>query len=165
MAVLGPALFVLPGAMWPLFVVLGAALLLWPLWRGGRQLIDAMLAGAHAEWQGSYYEYDGRQIRVLADADGALWICAADVLDALGMSGMGRDPARVRIAAGRDGLRRAPGTRLLCFTERGLAAWLERRTEPKVAAFERWLKSQVTGPQRRRRELAGISERTQTGPE
>jgi hypothetical protein len=149
----------------PLFATLGAVLLLWPLWRGGRWLLDAFVSGPQEEWQGSYYEFDGLQIRVLTDDTDALWFCASDVFDALAIVGSGRDPARARISAGREGLRRAPGTRLLCFTERGLAAWLERRTERRTAAFDRWLKTQVIGPHRRRLELAGVSERTQTRPD
>lgn len=146
----------------PLMVVLAAALLLWPLWRGGRRVIHAVLDSAHAPWQGLYYEFDGRQIRVLTDDTEGLWFCAADVFAVLEIAGGGRDPTRVRLAAGRDGLRHAPGTRMLCFTERGLCAWLERRTERRVATFERWLQTQVIGPHHRKLELAGLSARTQT---
>ncbi len=106
----------------PLMVVLAAALLLWPLWRGGRRVIHAVLDSAHAPWQGVYYEFDGRQIRILTDDTEALWFCAADVFEALEIGAGGRDPARARLAAGRDGLRHAPGTRMLCFTEHGLGA-------------------------------------------
>jgi hypothetical protein len=160
-AVLGIVLVGTPAERLPLLVTLAALLLLWPLWRGGRWLLDALRASPHRPWQGSYYEFDGRQVRVLVDDTEALWFCAADVFDVLGIAAGGRAPARVRIAAGRDGLRHAPGTRLLCFTERGLAAWLERRSERRVAAFERWLRSQVIGPHRRRLEIAGRSEPTQ----
>jgi hypothetical protein len=149
----------------PLMVVLAAALLLWPLWRGGRRVIHAVLDSAHAPWQGVYYEFDGRQIRILTDDTEALWFCAADVFEALEIGAGGRDPARARLAAGRDGLRHAPGTRMLCFTEHGLAAWLERRTERRVATFERWLQTQVIGPHHRKLELAGLSARTQTRAE
>jgi hypothetical protein len=149
----------------PLMVVLAAALLLWPLWRGGRRVIHAVLDSAHAPWQGVYYEFDGRQIRILTDDTEALWFCAADVFEALEIGAGGRDPARARLAAGRDGLRHAPGTRMLCFTERGLAAWLERHTERRVATFERWLQTQVIGPHHRKLELAGLSARTQTRAE
>jgi hypothetical protein len=149
----------------PLTVVLAAALLLWPLWRGGRRVIQVVLDSAHAQWQGVYYEFDGRQIRILVDDTEALWFCAADVFAALEIAAGGREPARARLAAGRDGLRHAPGTRLLCFTERGLCAWLERRTERRVATFERWLQTQVIGPHHRKLELAGLSARTQTPAE
>lgn len=163
----GTALFVVlmwrsPSERLPLYVSFAALLLLWPLWRGGRWLWDAVQSGAHRPWQGRYYEFDGRQIRILVDDTAALWFCAADVFDVLGVAGSGRDPARARLSAGRDGLRRAPGTRLLCFTERGLAAWLERRTERRAVAFERWLRTQVIGPHRRRLETTGLSERTQS---
>lgn len=150
-----------PAAQLPLLVTLGALVLLWPLWRLGRYLLRAMLASTHEPWQGRYYEFDGRQVRVLTDDRDALWFSADDVFDALGVQGSGRDPARVRLSAGREGLRPAPGTRLLCFTERGLSAWLERRTGRRTAAFDHWLRTQVIGPHRRRLEMTRPSERAQ----
>ncbi|MDZ7653137.1 MAG: hypothetical protein U5L03_11590 [Burkholderiaceae bacterium] len=164
-AVLIVASLATPPERLPLMVVLAAALLLWPLWRGGRRVIHVVLDSAHAPWQGVYYEFDGRQIRILVDDTEALWFCAADVFAVLEIAAGGREPARARLAAGRDGLRHAPGTRMLCFTERGLAAWLERRTERRVATFERWLQTQVIGPHHRKLELAGLSARTQTRAE
>jgi hypothetical protein len=160
-ALLAILVYLSPRERLPLFIALAALLLLWPLWRGGRWLWDAVRASAHQPWQGRYFEFDGRQIRVLVDDRDALWFCAADVFDVLGIAGSGRNPARARLSAGRDGLRPAPGTRLLCFTERGLAAWLERRTERRVAGFDRWLRTQVIGPHHRRLEMMGLSERTQ----
>lgn len=150
------ALWAAPAAALPVLMPLGGGLLLWLLWRGGRWLWHVALDAPHADWQGRYYEYDGRQIRVLTDNLDELWFCAADVYDVLGLSGSARDPSRVRLAAGRDGLRLAPSTRMLCFTERGLLAWLERRTEARVAPFRRWLQTQVLSPQQRRRERAGL---------
>jgi hypothetical protein len=146
-----------PATLTPFLAVAAGLLLLWPLWRGGRWLRDAVVDGPQQAWQGRYYEFDGRQVRIFVDDDDALWICAADVLDAVGAQGIARETARVRLAAGRDGLRRAPGSRVLCFTERGLAAWLERRTDARSAAFGRWLTHQVLRPHNRRQELAGIS--------
>lgn len=150
----------LPAEALPLLAVLGGLLLLWPLWRGGRWLWQAIGGAAHADWQGRYFEYDGRQIRILEDDLGDLWIAAADVFDALNLPAAARDPARVRLAAGREGLRAAPGTRLVCFTERGLAAWLERRSGPQVAAFDRWLRTQVLVPHHRKRERAAAAAST-----
>lgn len=141
----------MPAHVLPLLAVLGGLLLLWPLWRGGRLLWRAVSDASHAEWQGRYFEYDGRQIRVVEDDDGGLRIAAVDVFDALDLPATARDPARVRLAAGRDGLRAAPNLPVLCFTERGLAAWLDRRSGAQVAAFRRWLQAQVIDPHHRRR--------------
>ena len=151
-----------PSERLPVLATFGALLMLWPLWRLARRVVYALLASAHTPWQGRYFEFDGRQVRVLKDDGVGLWFCADDVFDALGIASGGREPARVRLSAGRDGLRPAPGTRLLCFTERGLAAWLERRTERRAVAFERWLRTQVIGPHHRGLEMTGLSERTQS---
>jgi hypothetical protein len=160
---LAAALLLTPVERLPLLAVPGGILLLWPLWRGGRWLLAELAGAAHHEWQGRYYEFDGRQIRVLVDDDDELWMCAADVFDAVELKGGASDPQRARLLAGRDGLRHAPGTRLLCFTERGLAAWLERRTGARAVRFARWWRGEVVTPHYRRRELAGLSERAQ-GP-
>ncbi len=132
-------------------VQLAALWLLWPLYRGGRALWHWTLDARYAPWNGSYYEYDGLQLRVLFDGDD-VFIVAADVVAALHVRGRATDVQRVRAEAGRDGLIELAGQRELVFTERGLAAWLERRTEPNAVAFRRWLESQVLAPFRRRRE-------------
>lgn len=136
------------------FVDWGAAAALWALWpiyRGARALWHLMQDAPYIDWNGSYYEFDGRQMRVLFDAD-AIFVVAADVFDALDVHGHGADASRVRAVAGRDGLVRLPGRREIVFTERGLAAWLERRTDTRSVGFRRWLELEVLAPHRRRRE-------------
>lgn len=125
--------------------------LLWPLWRGGRALWHALRTAPYRPWNGSYYEYDGRQVRVLFDDD-AIFVVAADVHAVLGLEGRATAPVRVRAIAGRDGLVRVEGVRDDVFTERGLAAWLQRRTDGKSVSFRRWFETQVIAPHRRRRE-------------
>lgn len=132
-------------------VQLVALWLLWPLYRGGRALWHWTLDARYAAWNGSYYEFDGLQMRVLF-ADDDVFIVAADVFDALHLRGHAIEPQRVRAAAGRDGLRKLDGRREIVFTERGLAAWLERRTDEKSVAFQRWVELQVLAPHRRRRD-------------
>lgn len=141
----------------PLLAPLGGLWLLWPLWRGGRLLWQTLVDAPHAGWQGSYREFDGQPIRVLEDDDHQLWICAADVFDALDLPPPMRDPARVRLAAGREGLRRPPGSPVMCFTERGLEAWLAGRTDRRIAAFHLWWRTQVMEPHRRRLERDGYT--------
>jgi hypothetical protein len=139
----------------PFFALLAAAALLFPLWRLVRLLWQQIKQGPYEPWQGAYYEFDGRQIRILFDDEGQAWLSADDVLDVFGLQGHARDRERLRLIAGRDGLRAAPGTQLACFTERGLRAWLERRTERMAGQFAHWLNTQVLAPHRRKRELAG----------
>jgi hypothetical protein len=137
----------------PLLAPVLALLVFWPLWRIGRATIRALLNAPHTPWQGQYFEFDGRQIRVLFDDEDRVWTCARDVFDALGTRTGARIPQRVRLLVGRDGLADAPGTRLLCFTERGLAVWLERRTGRQAAAFQRWWLNEVLNPYRKRQEI------------
>jgi len=112
--------------------------LLWVLYRAARFGMRMLREAGWQEWNGRYYEFDGRQVRILFDGE-AVWFAAADVFDALGTEPDARDPERVRHIVGRDGLRQAPDSSLLCFSEKGLAAWLDRRTERTATQFARWL--------------------------
>jgi len=60
--------------------------LLWPLYRGLRAWWRWQHDSAWAEWNGAYYEFDGRQVRVLMEGD-SIWIVADDVFDALQLRG------------------------------------------------------------------------------
>jgi hypothetical protein len=74
----------------------------------------------------------------------------------LDIQGHQRNPERVRQIAGRDGLVRPPGSRLLAFSETGLRAWLDRRTDIGAHKFGRWVEHQVLEPRRRRRERDSV---------
>ena len=128
---------------------------LWLLWApivAGARAAVAEAKSGWREWSGQYHEFDGRQIRVLLEGDD-IWFVAADVFDVLETPRKARDPERVRQIVGRDGLRPAPGTDLLSFSEKGLAAWFDRRTDRTASLFARWIETQVVQPYRRRREL------------
>ena len=127
--------------------------LLWPMYRFMRAWLRWKCEGVRADWNGTYYEFDGRQIRILTQGD-SIWIAADDVFDALGLEGRQRHVARVREIAGRDGLIRPPGSRLMAFSEIGIKAWLDRRTDTVAHKFSYWLDKQVITPYRRRQELA-----------
>ena len=126
--------------------------LLWALYRGARLVLQWLKHSRWKQWSGRYYEFDGRQIRIVFDADD-VFFAAADVFDVLGTAITAREPERVRQVVGRDGLRAAPGSDLLCFSEKGLVAWLDRRTDRQAALFARWVETQVLRPHRRRQEL------------
>lgn len=115
----------------------------WHRWQSGRG----------GDWQGRHYEFDGQQIRILFEDD-TLRFVAEDIFDALRIEPDARRPERVRQIAGTDGLFDEPSIRLLCFSDRGLDAWLERRSDRAVATFKRWLQTQVREPYRRRREIS-----------
>ena len=156
--VIGGALFLndVKGGTGALSLVLVAPFwgmwLLWPTYRFLRSWWRWQYGGVWAEWNGTYYEFDGRQIRILTQGE-SIWIAADDVFDALGLRGRQRNVARVREIAGRDGLMRPPGSRLLAFSEIGIKAWLDRRTDTAAHKFSYWLDKQVITPYRRRQEL------------
>ncbi len=128
--------------------------LLWPMYRCVRALWRWQHDGAWGEPNRTYYEFDGRQIRIMMQGN-SIWIVADDVFSALGLHGRQRDAARVREIAGRDGLVRPPGSRLLAFSEIGIKAWLDRRTDAVAHKFSRWLDKQVIAPYRKRQEISG----------
>jgi hypothetical protein len=131
-----------------------AVWLLWPLYRGWALWMRWARHSRWQAWQGSYYEFDGRQVRVLFEGE-QVWFAADDVFDALRLEGRQRDPERGRLVAGRDGLTELADSGLLAFSEAGLRAWLDRRTEPDAMKFARWIQFQVIEPYKRRRELDG----------
>lgn len=143
----GALSFVLVAPFWGVW-------LLWPFYRAARAWWRWQYEGTSAEWNGTYYEFDGRQIRILMQGD-SIWIAADDVFEALDLRGRQRNPARVREIAGRDGLVRPPGSGLLAFSEIGIKAWLDRRTDIVAHKFSLWLSKQVIAPYRKRREIAG----------
>jgi hypothetical protein len=132
---------------------------LWALYRGVRLVLRWLRHSGWQEWSGQYYEFDGRQIRIGFDGDD-IWFAAADVFEVLETAREARDPERVRQIVGRDGLRPAPGTDLLSFSEKGLAAWFDRRTDRTASRFARWIETQVVQPYRRRRELEATGDET-----
>jgi hypothetical protein len=128
---------------------------LWALWAAYRALRAFMRWQGAAAWgvpNGQHYEFDGRRVRVSFDGDN-VWFAAGDVFDVLGTPSDARDPGRVRLIVGRDGLTELPSTGVLSFSEKGLAAWLDRRTDRTAGQFTRWVDTQVVAPYRRRREL------------
>jgi hypothetical protein len=126
--------------------------LLWAVYRGGRRLVQWLQLSGDRDRDGQYFEFDGQPIRIRFDGED-IWFGARDVFDVLGTPAQARDPERVRQIVGRDGLRAAPDGGALSFSEKGLAAWLERRTDRTAAQFTRWIELQVVRPYRRRREL------------
>ena len=128
--------------------------LLWPTYRVIRVWWRWQYESAWSESNGAYYEFDGHQIRILMQGD-SIWIAADDVFDALSLQGRQRNVARVREIAGRDGLVKAPGSRLMAFSEVGIKAWLDRRTDAIAHKFSYWLDKQVIAPYRKRQEITG----------
>jgi hypothetical protein len=134
---------------------LGALLILWPAWRAGGWLWHALRVQAYGPWQGSMHAFRDQRVRVIEGDDGRLSFVVDDVFDIFGLTGRARDPTHVTVIAGTDGLLRPPGADLLCFTERGLEAWLAGRTGQRAMAFRHFVKVQVLEPRARRLERDG----------
>lgn len=103
----------------------------------------------HEKWNGRYYTYEGRHVR-LCLADGTVWIVEADVRDIIVPAVTGREQ---RLMGTGFGL--IPGTRLNGYSESGLLrlvsvrllnrggdapmkkffVWLEREAIPNVKRF------------------------------
>jgi hypothetical protein len=137
---------------------LWAAWLPWLQWRGTAVLRHWFARCAFGRWHGNYFEFDGWQIRIDFDGD-EIFVAAADVFDALGIEVRGRECERHRLIAGGDGLKVLPGDNLRAFTERGLQAWMERRTDAVAVRFGKWYERTVVDPRRKR------SVRTSSGPD
>jgi hypothetical protein len=129
---------------------LWAAWLLWLLWRCAANARHWAARRAWGEWHGSYFEFDGRQVRVVFEEDD-IYLAAEDVFDVIGTDGHGRAPERVQLIAGRDALIELAERGLLVFTERGLRAWMHRRTETRATKFMVWLDNEVVAPYRKMR--------------
>ncbi len=138
---------------------LWAAWLLWLLWRAVAGVGQWAVHHASGRWHGNYFEFDGRQVRVVFDDDD-VYVAAADVFAVLDTDARGRRPERVRLVAGGDGLIELTQPKLLAFTEAGLRAWMQRRSDKAATRFMTWLDDEVVAPYRvRRRALPEVADR------
>jgi len=138
---------------------LWAAWLLWLLWRAAGVARQWAVHRAWGRWHGNYFEFDGRQVRVVFDDDD-VYVAAADVFAVLGTDARGRTLQRARLAAGGDGRVELQQSGLLVFSEAGLRAWMQRRTDKTALRFMAWLSNEVVAPHRaRRRALLEVADR------
>jgi hypothetical protein len=109
----------------------------------------ADLAKHHAlrEWDGAYYEFDGRQIRIFED-EGRLWFVVIDVARSLGW----RRVPQGFLSTQQPRLRPVEGTRLLATDMAGLEILLAARRERECGRLLRWARSEVEAPWLRKRE-------------
>lgn len=128
-------------------VALGfAPVLAWQL----SPLVMAALAGlaaagkrsAHAPWQGKFYSYEGRQLRLYLDG-GTVWIPQADLARILVPAPDGRE---LRLLGADYGA--IPGHAIKGCTEAGIAQLLKARTGHRRATrdmirFKAWLDSEA----------------------
>lgn len=99
------------------------------------------------KWQGRYYAFDDRQIRIVGAHD-ALWFLSADVHAVLGM----RPRIGVLSAFGSAERRRDTGLDD-ALSNAGLIRLLARSTDRRVRRFMRWAEHDVRRPWQKKREL------------
>jgi prophage antirepressor-like protein len=107
--------------------------------------------GALQEWQGGYYAFDGRQVRVV-DVGRTPWVVDVDAFVSLGIE---------RVARTRELLKRTfdvieyapiPGTQVWGFSEAGLRKYLANRQDVRARKFRLWAEREVYFPWYRRDE-------------
>ncbi len=114
---------------------------------------------AWGPWQGRYYAFDGRQVRV-AEARGRLWFSSADVHAALALT------RRAGVLAGFDATERMTHDELGdALSNAGLTRLLARSTAPRTLRFLRWAERDVLLPwQNKRHRDAVVSDPSHRAP-
>ena len=93
----------------------------------------------HEAWQGRYYEFNSRQIRVLEDG-GRLWFCVADVVKACDMAVVPDTLPRVRVVEG-----------LSCLAMEQIEALHGSHGGEELGRFLLWARRYVIAPWERKR--------------
>jgi hypothetical protein len=96
-------------------------------------------------WEGSYYEFNGVQVRVY-EADGELWFVVPDVVRSVGMK---KVPESFHAVHPTD-VRNVPGKRLKALNPAGVEHLLSRRHEHEAMRFLNWMAREVVGPWEKR---------------
>jgi hypothetical protein len=108
-------------------------------------------------WDGRWYEFDSRQVRVFEQPEHS-WIAAEDVFACLGEIADDVTLERFEARYGRLGFRAPPGEKLTSFSEAALRRYLSTRTDPRSREFSRWLERDVLFAHEKRRRAAGRPE-------
>jgi len=110
-------------------------------------------AAASAEWNGRYFAYYEHQLRIVWDAK-QMWINSADVFAVLGLSPDGITRKAIAARLGRDGYGIPSKAAGECFSEAGLAIYLNGFGDLKTAQFRRWLERDILAMLAKQRECA-----------
>jgi len=108
---------------------------------GGEGLFSWMYAQPLAKWHGSYYQFDGEQIRVHTHRDRVLFV-AEDVLRA---SGIAPSPASW-LAAHEDETIGIPDSRLAGFGMHQIKRLVNEHPGSQAGRFMTWAEREVIGP-------------------
>jgi hypothetical protein len=106
---------------------------------------------ALGQWQGNYYSWNDRQIRVM-ERRNAVWVVSEDVLRAAGVK---PDAAMFKmLESGRPGYGAIPGTDYMGFSEKGVLEFLRerQRDNPEIIKLVLWFERDVFFPIRQKRQ-------------
>jgi hypothetical protein len=107
-------------------------------------------ADALHDWNGRYFAFDDRQVRIHWD-DRNIWVVADDVFSLLAMDPDATERRKIAIRLGVRKLLQPPGLKDECFSEEGLAKFLASlRRRNDAARIQAWFERQVFPMIRRR---------------
>ncbi|HEY6094870.1 MAG TPA: hypothetical protein VIU93_07950 [Gallionellaceae bacterium] len=102
------------------------------------------------EWQGSYYSWQNRQIRILEARD-TQWVVAQDLVQAAGLKMTAE--LRRTLPHSYPGYRQIPGTELTGFDqESALKFLISKQHDPEIIKLKLWLEREVFGRLARQRQ-------------
>ena len=102
------------------------------------------------QWQGRYFAFDNRQIRIEQDPEGTVWIVLADVVAVTDLRVTETEIERLGSFARKSIVEFGA----MALSEGALVAILSRRNYPAVNRFRLWLERDVLQPLHRRVELS-----------
>ncbi|TRZ64570.1 MAG: hypothetical protein D4S02_10555 [Rhodocyclaceae bacterium] len=108
-------------------------------------------AAAVAEWNGRYFAYYENQVRIVWDRT-HIWVNAADVFLVLGLSPDAVTRKKISARLGLNGYGIPSKKAGECFSEQGIAAYLNGFNDLKTAQFRRWLERDVLAVLNKQRE-------------
>lgn len=97
---------------------------------------------AIGDWNGRYYAFDGRQVRLHWDA-ATIWVDVEDLMRVVGRQADQATLGRIRLRIGEADCRVPVGLDRLCFTDRGAVAYLEGLSDMAAQKVNRWLTREV----------------------
>jgi len=140
----GLVLLVISAPVW-------GVLLAKPILEFVNSFVDFAKKQPYVPWQGRYYEFQGKQIRIFED-DGVLWFVDRDVLRVLDKA-----PTRaMRIAYGEVDYKPVEEAGGMAFSERVVLRVVSLIRHPDAGKFKFWIEREVIAPHHKKREIAGL---------
>ncbi|MBS1143223.1 MAG: hypothetical protein H6R14_629 [Proteobacteria bacterium] len=126
--------------------LMSVPLIAWVLARwilmGASRLKHHAEEAALGDWNGRYFAFDGRQVRVHWDAT-AIWVDVEDLMRAAGRQPDQATLGRIRLRIGAADCQVPSGTDRLCFSDQGAVAYLDGLSDMAAQKVHRWLTREV----------------------